>query len=173
MRFSVSIISNLIDECFVSSFSRGTGKYNDGRAEHSDNDSSNNNMEVIFVGQSSSSTSNNNYMPMNAHAAALNNDVNSCKTLQRKLEMKVERAKRTFIQQYGGGGGDSIEPKQVCVCCAWVVDCRVIISKWSCLSFFSFAFSLKKPIIWCQSIDCPFHAIKRVFRSSNTKPKSG
>lgn len=65
----------------------------------SDNDSTNNNMEVIFVGQSSGA--NNNYIPMTAHTT-VDNELNSCKTLQRKLELKVERAKRNFSQHSGG-----------------------------------------------------------------------
>lgn len=67
-------------------------------ARSSDNDSTNNNMEVIFVGQSSGA--NNNYIPMNAHTT-VDNELNSCKTLQRKLELKVERAKRNFSQRSG------------------------------------------------------------------------
>lgn len=76
----------------------------------SDNDSTNNNMEVIFVGQSSSS-SNNNYIPTNAHTI-VDNEFNSCKTLQRKLELKVERAKRNFSQHSNGDNG-TIERKLV------------------------------------------------------------
>lgn len=80
-------------------------------AHISDNDTTNNNMEVIFVGQSSSS--NNNYVPINAHPT-VDNEFNSCKMLQRKLELKVERAKRNFSQQHSGGGSSgTIERKQV------------------------------------------------------------
>lgn len=83
-----------------------------GTAQSSDNnDSTNNNMEVIFVGQSSSG-SNNNYVPINAHTI-VDNEFNSCKTLQRKLELKVERAKRNFSQHSSGGGSGTIERKQV------------------------------------------------------------
>lgn len=51
-------------------------------------------MEVIFLGQ----------QPYNNHSlTGINSDVsiNSCKTLQRKLELKVERAKRNYSQQNG------------------------------------------------------------------------
>lgn len=75
-------------------------------AHSSDNDSTNNNMEVIFVGQSSSF--NNNYAPIKTHAV-VDNEFNSCKILQRKLELKVERAKRNFGQYRAG----TIERTQV------------------------------------------------------------
>lgn len=55
-------------------------------------------MEVIFVGQSSSF--NNNYAPIKT-PTAVDNEFNSCKILQRKLELKVERAKRNFGQHRG------------------------------------------------------------------------
>lgn len=60
------------------------------------NNSTNNNMEVIFLGQQSYN---------NRPSTGMNRDVassskfNSCKTLQRKLELKVERAKKNYSQQ--------------------------------------------------------------------------
>lgn len=55
------------------------------------NDSTNNNMDVIFLGTNG-----------NVNRASMNignpNKYSSCKTFQRKLELKVERAKRNYIQ---------------------------------------------------------------------------
>lgn len=66
------------------------------------NDSMNNNMEVIFLGPNG----NNNQLSGNREATANcrypPNKYSSCKTLQRKLELKVERAKRNYSQQRGG-----------------------------------------------------------------------
>lgn len=60
-----------------------------------DSDSTNNNMEVIFLGQNSnSSTYNNNDNFVNDNS--VDNGLSSCKTLQRKLELKVEKAKRNY-----------------------------------------------------------------------------
>lgn len=65
------------------------------------NDSANNNMEVIFLGPNG----NNNQSSLNRDITTNNrypNKYSSCKTLQRKLELKVERAKRNYSQQNGG-----------------------------------------------------------------------
>lgn len=80
------------------------------RAQSRDNDTTNNNnMEVIFVGQSSTAN-NNNHIPKNTYThTSVDNEFNSCKILQRKLELKVERAKRNFSQQSSG----TLERKQV------------------------------------------------------------
>lgn len=62
------------------------------------NDSTNNNMDVIFLG----SNGNNNQKDVNREPTIQNrfpNKYSSCKTLQRKLELKVERAKRNYSQQ--------------------------------------------------------------------------
>lgn len=59
-----------------------------------DSDSTNNNMEVIFLGQSTNSTYNNN--SGYTHDNSVDSGLSSCKTLQRKLELKVERARRSF-----------------------------------------------------------------------------
>lgn len=63
------------------------------------NDSTNNNMDVIFLG----SNGNNNQKDVNREAIApqsrFPSKYSSCKTLQRKLELKVERAKRNYSQQ--------------------------------------------------------------------------
>lgn len=63
------------------------------------NDSTNNNMDVIFLG----SNGHNNQKDVNREAVApqnrFPNKYSSCKTLQRKLELKVERAKRNYSQQ--------------------------------------------------------------------------
>ncbi|XP_031635274.1 uncharacterized protein LOC116349644 [Contarinia nasturtii] len=69
----------------------------------------NNNMDVIFLGQNSN---NNCSTATQGIAATTNRDTttnnrfpnkynNSCKTLQRKLELKVERAKKNYSQQNG------------------------------------------------------------------------
>lgn len=59
-------------------------------------------MEVIFLGPNG----NNNQLCGNREATANSryppNKYSSCKTLQRKLELKVERAKRNYSQQNGG-----------------------------------------------------------------------
>lgn len=55
-------------------------------------------MDVIFLG----SNGNNNQKDVNREATTQNrfpNKYSSCKTLQRKLELKVERAKRNYSQQ--------------------------------------------------------------------------
>lgn len=65
------------------------------------NDSMNNNMEVIFLGPNG----NQNQSSGNRDAITNSrypNKYSSCKTLQRKLELKVERAKRNYSQQNGG-----------------------------------------------------------------------
>lgn len=72
----------------------GTGAGNDSM--------NNNNMEVIFLGQHS----NNNQTSTagnrdSASGSRISNKFSSCKTLQRKLELKVERAKKNYSQQNG------------------------------------------------------------------------
>lgn len=59
-----------------------------------DSDSTNNNMEVIFLGQSTNSTHNNN--SGYTHDNSVDSGLSSCRTLQRKLELKVERARRSY-----------------------------------------------------------------------------
>lgn len=70
-----------------------------GRTIVNGNDSTNNNMDVIFLGPNG----NNNQKDVNREVAApqsrFPNKYSSCKTLQRKLELKVERAKRNYSQQ--------------------------------------------------------------------------
>lgn len=56
-------------------------------------------MEVLFLGKNvktnhSSVNSSDTYGPFS-------NEYNSCKTLQRKLELKVERVKNSYYQQSG------------------------------------------------------------------------
>lgn len=65
-------------------------------------ENSNNIPEVTFMGQHSINNVNPN---KNEHCAIkninnipLSNDLSSCKILQRKLELKVERAKRNYSQ---------------------------------------------------------------------------
>lgn len=62
------------------------------------NDSTNNNMDVIFLGRNGI----NNQKDVKREVTTQNqfsNKYSSCKTLQRKLELKVERAKRNYSQQ--------------------------------------------------------------------------
>lgn len=64
------------------------------------NDSTNNNMDVIFLG----SNGNDNHTAISQNTMSNNklpNKYSSCKTLQRKLELKVERAKRNYSQKNG------------------------------------------------------------------------
>lgn len=70
-----------------------------GRVNFNGNDSTNNNMDVIFLG----SNGNHNQKDVKREATTpqnrFPNKYSSCKTLQRKLELKVERAKRNYSQQ--------------------------------------------------------------------------
>lgn len=70
----------------------------------SQNEAANNNMEVIFLGQNDSDKTIKNAPT----SSRLPNKFSSCKTLQRKLELKVERAKKNFSQN---GGTESIRVK--------------------------------------------------------------
>lgn len=69
-------------------------------------------MEVIFLGKNS----NNNHTSSasnkdSASGSKFPNKFSSCKTLQRKLELKVERAKKNYSQQ---NGSDVINVKKIC-----------------------------------------------------------
>lgn len=65
------------------------------------NDSTNNNMEVIFLGQNSNNNQTSVSNRDTASGSRFPNKFSSCKTLQRKLELKVERAKKNYSQQNG------------------------------------------------------------------------
>lgn len=69
----------------------------DGGVNANSTDSTNNNMEIIFLGPNG----NTNLKDVNRESTPQNrfpNKYSSCKTLQRKLELKVERAKRNYSQ---------------------------------------------------------------------------
>lgn len=77
----------------------GGGGVGGGRIIVNGSDSTNNNMDVIFLGPNG----NNNQRDVNREVITSQNrfpnKYSSCKTLQRKLELKVERAKRNYSQQ--------------------------------------------------------------------------
>lgn len=85
----LNMLNMLKSKLFVNQIKR---EYSD--VNSASNDSTNNNMEVIFLGQNS--TNNLNNIENN-----IKNKFSSCKTLQRKLELKVERAKRNFSYNNG------------------------------------------------------------------------
>lgn len=66
--------------------------------------SPNNNYDVMFLGPKTTASQNdnqqqrNNGTKTNGMDGPIPNHISSCKTLQRKLEMKVERAKRNYSQ---------------------------------------------------------------------------
>lgn len=70
----------------------GNGNYND----------ITNNMEVIFLGQNSNSNQSSAVTNRDdATSSRFSHKYTSCKTLQRKLELKVERAKKNYSKQNG------------------------------------------------------------------------
>lgn len=61
-----------------------------------------NNMEVIFLGQNSNSNQSSTVTSRDdATSSRFSHKYTSCKTLQRKLELKVERAKKNYSKQNG------------------------------------------------------------------------
>lgn len=78
-----------------------------GENERGPSNDSTNNMEVVFLGHNP----NNNQSSMVHRNGASSSDrfpnkYNSCKTLQRKLELKVQRAKKSYTQQNGINAAD-------------------------------------------------------------------
>lgn len=61
----------------------------------------NNNMEVIFLGPNGNNPQLSRHREATADTQYPPNKYSSCKTLQRKLELKVERAKRNYSQTGG------------------------------------------------------------------------
>lgn len=140
------------------------------------NDSmNNNNMEVIFLGQHHS---NNNQTSTagNRDAASgsrISNKFSSCKTLQRKLELKVERAKKNFSQQNGSDAINVIFVSFLLLAkhysyYIWRLKCLI------CFLFLSLRHCRTQRVTmhrWYQSIDFQFQAI--LFHLLNTNPITG
>lgn len=86
-RFSIGDNMHNFNETTTISTARNQLTNNDGEST-----AINKNVEVIFAG--SSSKNDNNQFAQHQYS----NQFNSCRTLQRKLELKVERAKKNFSQ---------------------------------------------------------------------------
>lgn len=117
-------------------------------------------MEVIFLGQNSN---NNHTSTVNRDAASgsrFPNKFSSCKTLQRKLELKVERAKKNYSQQ---NGTDVTNVKQF----------YEILLRENVIEMFSVFCRTQKATMhrWYQSIDFQFQAT--LFHLLNTNQITG
>lgn len=77
----------------------GSGVGGGGRITVNGNDSTNNNMDVIFLGSHGINNQKSVTREATTPQSRFPNKYSSCKTLQRKLELKVERAKRNYSQQ--------------------------------------------------------------------------